>query len=180
MPSNETKIVVPFPPTEDEAEKAQREKLRKRYEEMHDALDRAEFTSTEELLAYFNVGTDKEYLDILKAGFARPCMLHRWTPEQKFVIPMDRKGARFQHGFAGHTRPLCLCYLRGRLRQQIGSRNLKLQQSDTANDPRKSRRGLCRGDAHAGGYHAQGGRDVVVGGGLVSAQARNVGKKSGC
>ncbi|EEC16187.1 hypothetical protein IscW_ISCW012411 [Ixodes scapularis] len=68
-----------------EAEKAQREKLRKRYDEMHNALDRAEFTSTEELLAYFNVGTDKEYLDILKAGFARPCVLHRWTPEQKFV-----------------------------------------------------------------------------------------------
>ncbi|CAN7981653.1 unnamed protein product, partial [Ixodes pacificus] len=68
-----------------EAEKAQREKLQKRYEEMHDALERAEFTFTEEFLAYFNVGSDKEYLDILKAGFARPCVLHRRTPEQKFV-----------------------------------------------------------------------------------------------
>lgn len=40
MPSNKTRIVVPFPPTEEEAEKTRRRKLKDRYEQMHDALER--------------------------------------------------------------------------------------------------------------------------------------------
>lgn len=85
MPSNEAKIVAPFPPTEDEAEKAQQEQLRKHYEEMHVALERGEFDSLKEFLGAFNVRSDKEYMDILKTGFARPCVLHHRTPAQKFV-----------------------------------------------------------------------------------------------
>lgn len=85
MPSNETRIVLPFPPTEGAAENARRQQLRKRYEDMHDALKRGEFASLEEFLGTFNVHSDKEYMDILKAGFARPCVLHKRTPAQKFV-----------------------------------------------------------------------------------------------
>ncbi|XP_077542534.1 uncharacterized protein LOC144155137 [Haemaphysalis longicornis] len=84
LPRNKTLIVVPFPASEAAAEKACREKLRQRYEEMHDALERAEFDSLEEFLAHFNE-SDKEYMEILRAGFRRPCVLHRRTPAQKCV-----------------------------------------------------------------------------------------------
>ncbi|XP_077536008.1 uncharacterized protein LOC144148333 [Haemaphysalis longicornis] len=89
IPSNDTTIVVPFPPTEDEAEKAHRQKLKQRYEEMHDALERGSFISLEEFLATFDVRSDAEYMDILRAGFTRPCVLHRRTPAQKMVNPFN-------------------------------------------------------------------------------------------
>ncbi|KAH7981900.1 hypothetical protein HPB52_001748 [Rhipicephalus sanguineus] len=56
MPSNQTRIVVPFPPTEDEAEKEHRQKFKQRYEKMHEALERS----------------DAEYMDILRAAGC-PC-----------------------------------------------------------------------------------------------------------
>ncbi|KAL3185416.1 hypothetical protein MRX96_005440 [Rhipicephalus microplus] len=89
MPSNDTRIVVPFPPTEDEAEKAHRQKLKQRYEKMHDALERGSFVSLEDFLATFDVRSDAEYMDILRAGFTRPCLLHRRTPAQKMVNPFN-------------------------------------------------------------------------------------------
>ncbi|KAL3174689.1 hypothetical protein MRX96_011086 [Rhipicephalus microplus] len=87
MPSNDSRIVVPFPPTEDEAEKAHRRKLKQRYEKMHDALERGSFVSLEDFLATFDVRSDAEYMDILRAGFTRPCVLHHRTPAQKMVNP---------------------------------------------------------------------------------------------
>ncbi|KAL3208683.1 hypothetical protein MRX96_038863 [Rhipicephalus microplus] len=89
MPSNDSRIVVPFPPTEDEAEKAHRQKLKQQYEKMHDALERGSFVSLEDFLATFNVRSDAEYMDILRAGFTRPCVLHRRTPVQKMVNPFN-------------------------------------------------------------------------------------------
>ncbi|KAH7951784.1 hypothetical protein HPB52_012945 [Rhipicephalus sanguineus] len=111
MPSNDTRIVVPFPPTEDEAEKAHRQKLKHRYEEMHDALERGSFVSLEEFLAIFDVRSDAKYMDILRAGFTRPCVLHRRTPAQEMVIPFNPwiTSPRFQHGSSGDPRPLRLC-----------------------------------------------------------------------
>ncbi|KAH7957013.1 hypothetical protein HPB52_014328 [Rhipicephalus sanguineus] len=63
----------------------QRKQLRKHYEEMLDALERGELDSLVEFLGAYKVRSHKEYMDTLKAGFARPCVLHRRTPAQKFV-----------------------------------------------------------------------------------------------
>lgn len=52
---------------------------------MHNALESGQFDSLEEFLGAFNVRSNKEYMDILKARFARPCVLHCRTPAQKFV-----------------------------------------------------------------------------------------------
>ncbi|CAN7949023.1 unnamed protein product, partial [Ixodes hexagonus] len=73
----------------DEAVMVHRQKLKQRYEMMHDALERGSFVSLEDFLTTFDVRSDAEYMDILRAGFTRPCVLHRRTPAQKMVNPFN-------------------------------------------------------------------------------------------
>lgn len=56
---------------------------------MHEALECGEFALTEDFLARFDVRTEKEYLNILRAGFNRLCVLHERTLVQKFVNAFD-------------------------------------------------------------------------------------------
>lgn len=94
MPSESTKILVPLPPIADAAvedaetirERERRKDLKAKYEEMHEALERGgDFASLDDFLRTFNVRSEEEYMDVLRAGVARPCVLHRRTPTEKFV-----------------------------------------------------------------------------------------------
>lgn len=95
MPSASTKILVPFPPIADAAagedaatirERERREDLKAKYEEMHEALERGgDFESLDDFLRTFDVRSEEQYMDVLRAGVSRPCVLHRRTPAEKFV-----------------------------------------------------------------------------------------------
>ncbi|KAH7986078.1 hypothetical protein HPB52_025224 [Rhipicephalus sanguineus] len=52
---------------------------------MHDALERGKLDSLEEFLSTFNVRSEKDYFEVLRAGFTRPCVLYKRTPAQKFA-----------------------------------------------------------------------------------------------
>ncbi|XP_077528146.1 uncharacterized protein LOC144139758 [Haemaphysalis longicornis] len=91
MPSDSTKIVVPFPPVSDAEdaetarERERRKALKAKYDEMHEALERGDFEDLASFLSTFGVRSEAEYLDVLRAGVSRPCVLHRRTPAEKFV-----------------------------------------------------------------------------------------------
>ncbi|XP_077531652.1 uncharacterized protein LOC144144146 [Haemaphysalis longicornis] len=66
MPSDCTRIVVPFPPLgedEDPVEKARRDRLKTKYNEMHETLEHGNFASLDEFLTTCNVHSEDEYLD---------------------------------------------------------------------------------------------------------------------
>lgn len=96
MPSDETRIMVPFPPLtavdesgalapHEEAERLRRQQLKAKYNEMHQGLEHGDFDSLEQFLRVFDVGSREQYLDILRAGATRPHVLHERTPAQKRV-----------------------------------------------------------------------------------------------
>ncbi|XP_077534692.1 uncharacterized protein LOC144146629 [Haemaphysalis longicornis] len=91
MPSDSTKIMVPFPPASDaeDAESARererRNVLKAKFEEMHDALKRGDYDDLDSFLNTFGVRSEDEYMNVLRAGVPRPCVLHRRTPAEKFV-----------------------------------------------------------------------------------------------
>ncbi|XP_077528142.1 uncharacterized protein LOC144139752 [Haemaphysalis longicornis] len=91
MPSDSTKIVVPFPPVSDAEdaetarERERRKALKAKYDEMHEALERGDLEDLASFLSTFGVRSEAEYLDVLRAGVSRPCVLHRRTPAEKFV-----------------------------------------------------------------------------------------------
>ncbi|KAL3253179.1 hypothetical protein MRX96_054645 [Rhipicephalus microplus] len=91
MPSDETRIVVPFPlaPEGDDAE-SERERqrlkaLKKKYDEMHEGLEYGDFEDLASFLRAFGLHSEQEYMDVLRASLSRPSVLHRRTPAEKFV-----------------------------------------------------------------------------------------------
>lgn len=122
MPSYTTKIVVPFPPLADDAgdaEKAKREGLKRKYNEMHEALAVGEFDSVDVFLRKFNVGSEAEYMAILRAGLSRPCVLHKRTPAHKFVNAFNPWIGKVldSNMDLSDTRPLRVRYVRRGLRE---------------------------------------------------------------
>ncbi|KAL3219068.1 hypothetical protein MRX96_030697 [Rhipicephalus microplus] len=91
MPSDETRIVVPFPPApegddaDSERERERLKALKKKYDEMHESLESGDFEDLASFLRAFGLHSEKEYMDVLRAGLSRPCVLHRKTPAEKFV-----------------------------------------------------------------------------------------------
>ncbi|KAH7966039.1 hypothetical protein HPB49_013372 [Dermacentor silvarum] len=96
MPSESTRIVVPFPPlpplladdaggcdSTTEAERVRRQRLKAKYAEMHEALEHGEFANLDEFLRAFDVRSRDEYSEILRAGATRPHVLHPRTPAEK-------------------------------------------------------------------------------------------------
>lgn len=76
MSSNDIRIVILFPPAEDEVEKDHRQKLKHQYKEMHTVFKRGLFVSLEEFLATFDTRNDGECMHILRDKLMRPCVLH--------------------------------------------------------------------------------------------------------
>ncbi|KAL3182511.1 hypothetical protein MRX96_007194 [Rhipicephalus microplus] len=91
MPSDETRIVVPFSPApegydaESERERQRLKALKKKYDEMHTDLKSGDFEDLASFLRAFGLHFEKEYMDVLRAGLSRPCVLHRRTPAEMFV-----------------------------------------------------------------------------------------------
>ncbi|KAH8028478.1 hypothetical protein HPB51_017438 [Rhipicephalus microplus] len=91
MPSNETRIVVPFPPApkgddaESEWERQRVKALKKKYDEMHESLESGDFEDLASFLRAFGLHSEKEFMDVLRGGLWRPCVHHRRTPAEKFV-----------------------------------------------------------------------------------------------
>ncbi|KAH7949754.1 hypothetical protein HPB49_015135 [Dermacentor silvarum] len=98
MPSESTRIVVPFQPlpplladdagrcdSTTEAERVRRHRLKAKYAEMHEALEHGEFANLDEFLRAFDVRSRDEYSEILRAGATRPHVLHARTPADKRV-----------------------------------------------------------------------------------------------
>ncbi|KAL3245910.1 hypothetical protein MRX96_058116 [Rhipicephalus microplus] len=91
MPSDETRIVVPFPPApeghdaESERERQRLKALKKKHDEMHEGLESGDFEDLASFLRVFGLHSEKEYMDVLRAGPSQPCVLHRRTPAEKFV-----------------------------------------------------------------------------------------------
>ncbi|KAL3222392.1 hypothetical protein MRX96_028415 [Rhipicephalus microplus] len=91
MPRDGTRIVVPFPPApegddaESERERQRLKTLKKKYDEMHEGLESGDFEDLASFLRAFGLHSEKEYMDVLRAGVSQPCVLHRRTPAEKFV-----------------------------------------------------------------------------------------------
>ncbi|KAL3199744.1 hypothetical protein MRX96_053701 [Rhipicephalus microplus] len=91
MPSDETRIVVPFPPApegddaESERERRRLKALKKKYDEMHEGFESGDIEDLASFLRAFGLHSEKEYMDVLRASLSRPCVLHRRTPAEKFV-----------------------------------------------------------------------------------------------
>ncbi|KAH7944645.1 hypothetical protein HPB52_022971 [Rhipicephalus sanguineus] len=99
MPSNETRIVVPFSPTKDEAEKSYQESLRLRYEQMHDIVDGSNFDSTDEFLEYCYVKSDRDYIEILRADYVNKA--DRGTSDlQKSLMKILEKNPKIEYSAA--------------------------------------------------------------------------------
>ncbi|KAL3189143.1 hypothetical protein MRX96_003278 [Rhipicephalus microplus] len=101
MPSDETRIVVPFPPApegddaESERERQRLKVLKKKYDEMHEGLESGDFEDLASFLRAFGLHSEKEYMDVLRAGLSRPCVLYRRTPAEKFVNAFNAWIGRF-------------------------------------------------------------------------------------
>ncbi|KAL3184151.1 hypothetical protein MRX96_032438 [Rhipicephalus microplus] len=52
---------------------------------MHEGLESGDFEDLASFLHAFGLHSEKEYMDVLRAGLSRPCVLHRRTPAEKFV-----------------------------------------------------------------------------------------------
>ncbi|CAK9832801.1 ATP-dependent DNA helicase pfh1, partial [Anthophora retusa] len=79
-PMVETKVLLPLPVSD-----TRREKLKKKYNEMHTSLEFEKFASFDEFLSKHNVQDYDHYLNILRAGITRPRLFVRRTIEQKFI-----------------------------------------------------------------------------------------------
>ncbi|KAH9367914.1 hypothetical protein HPB48_008366 [Haemaphysalis longicornis] len=108
MPSDETRIVVPFPPLmavdqsgalapHEEAERLRRQQLKAKYNEMHQGLEHGDFDSLEQFLRGFDVASREQYLEILRAGANRLYVLHE-RPAQKRVNAGDSASADVASG----------------------------------------------------------------------------------
>ncbi|KAL3230301.1 hypothetical protein MRX96_023474 [Rhipicephalus microplus] len=78
MPSDETRVVVPFPPApegddaEGERERPRLKALKKKYEEMHEGLESGDIEDLASFLRAFGVHYDKQYLGVLRASLCDP------------------------------------------------------------------------------------------------------------
>lgn len=141
IPSNETRIVVPFPPTEDEAGKTRRRKLKERYEQMHDALERGSFDSLEEF-PYVWCGLGRRVRGDCEGRLLAPLRSaspHSGAKVCQCVQPLERKSLGFQLGSPSHPRPLRLRHVCGRLRQQGGPGVVQLAQGGYVDSGREAR-----------------------------------------
>ncbi|KAL3196113.1 hypothetical protein MRX96_015593 [Rhipicephalus microplus] len=52
---------------------------------MHEGVESGDFEDLASFLCAFGLHSEKEYMDVLRAGLSRPCVLYRRTPVEKFV-----------------------------------------------------------------------------------------------
>lgn len=68
MPSDETMIVMPFPPTDIPEELHKREALMQKYRDMHASLEETQYETTEDFFKKFDITSKQQYVDILRAN----------------------------------------------------------------------------------------------------------------
>lgn len=56
---------------------------------MHDCLEHTTFDDIEQFWRHFGVCSEGHYLEILRAGVCRPCVLYKWRPNQEWVNPFN-------------------------------------------------------------------------------------------
>ncbi|KAH8036796.1 hypothetical protein HPB51_005801 [Rhipicephalus microplus] len=85
MPSDEMSIVVPFSPApegdgaEGKRERQRLKALKKKYDEMHEGLESGDFEDLASCLHAFGVHSEKQYLDVRRAGLCDPVILYHYA-----------------------------------------------------------------------------------------------------
>lgn len=70
-------MLLPSPPTEDNPEAKRRVTLKKRFSQMHVALQSTEYDNIKQLLYHHAVTSDEDYVFVLRTGITHPTFIQR-------------------------------------------------------------------------------------------------------
>ncbi|XP_037558151.1 uncharacterized protein LOC119435325 [Dermacentor silvarum] len=84
-PTDNTMVLLPYPPTQDDAEATRRVALKERFLQMHAALESTHYDSIGQFLEHHAVTTEEKYVSVLRAGVTRPTLFIQRTVQQKWI-----------------------------------------------------------------------------------------------
>ncbi|XP_037523559.1 uncharacterized protein LOC119400570 [Rhipicephalus sanguineus] len=84
-PTENSMVLLPYPPTEDDAEAARRVILKERFLQMHAALESTDYDNISQFLQHHAVTSHEEYVSVLRAGITRPTLFIQRTVQQKWI-----------------------------------------------------------------------------------------------
>lgn len=85
MPMKTTRVIVPFPPTDNANQRAYHVRCKEQYHRMRADLEHTDFDSITQFWRKFGVRNEKHYVDVLRAGISRPCLMLARTVQQKWI-----------------------------------------------------------------------------------------------